>query len=762
MIFRIYNLLKLLCNSVLCFGVLITTSVNAQISTGGDASLKFGESKNNFNYSEVLLNMNVSNDYLTTWFQFEYSNPPEIGLTKNGLRKFRVDYVADNIELSVGDIYKIWGRGLILNQFDDQDVDLDNGYRGLSFGLIENDYSLNLIAGNSNISNITSDYMYDLDLEVRKPNYFPKHSLFGGDLELFRGQVSLATSFLQSRESHPINAGMQPDSIDVIHRIHGLRSGYEGNSISGYVELANKLTLLPTSIGSDDHEDFRPYNGTSLFANLNYYFNTSPFDGWSLMMEYKNYNTTKINPDQRNNYVNNYDMNLIFTQPPTVIREHSSVLLARLIPQVNFNDEVGYQFSLVGPVSNLGYFTLNYQAASRTSLWSKEFPDTVNALFSSKWASDSSVTYLPYNDDVTFPYNELYVEMEGYINKIRYQLGFGYTNKISEYHSLYSSSQNNSWDTGESFTDLNNSGTWDLGEPFNDLYSIVNERLENKYTNAITVPTLFNYNLGNGLSIDLKYEYQRLKSGVNYNFTLSSDEYFEDLDGDGLWDMAELFTDDNENGEWDGAEDTWYDWWLNGWLTDDQLPDYDTNGNGEYDIGEQFSDADGDGIWDPAESFTDLDGDGVWDDGEVLDDMNNDGAWTPKGTYVDSTRSNFYAYDGDSDEKLAREFQNNHMLTIGLGKSPHWSLSLTIESSTAYEYGPQPLSISNPLEDFLGNIMDMENKWVAIDLMININSNTRLDLMYGTLRGGVICSNGICRYVEPFDDGFKLSLTSVF
>ena len=45
--------------------------------------------------------MNGNNDYLTTWFQFEFSDPPEIGL-KNGLRKFRIDYAADNIELSVG------------------------------------------------------------------------------------------------------------------------------------------------------------------------------------------------------------------------------------------------------------------------------------------------------------------------------------------------------------------------------------------------------------------------------------------------------------------------------------------------------------------------------------------------------------------------------------------------------------------------------------------------------------------------------------
>ena len=77
--------------------------------------MKFGESKNEFNYSEVLLNMNISHDYLETWFQFEYSKPPEIGIGINGLRKFRVDYSDGPFELSIGDIYKIWGRGLILN-----------------------------------------------------------------------------------------------------------------------------------------------------------------------------------------------------------------------------------------------------------------------------------------------------------------------------------------------------------------------------------------------------------------------------------------------------------------------------------------------------------------------------------------------------------------------------------------------------------------------------------------------------------------------
>ena len=62
------------------FLLVIHTFIFAQISVGGDAELKFGESKNNYNFSEVFLNMNISNDNLSTWFQFEYSEPPEIGI----------------------------------------------------------------------------------------------------------------------------------------------------------------------------------------------------------------------------------------------------------------------------------------------------------------------------------------------------------------------------------------------------------------------------------------------------------------------------------------------------------------------------------------------------------------------------------------------------------------------------------------------------------------------------------------------------------
>ena len=737
----------------------------AQLIVGGDTELKFGESKNNYNFSEVFLNLSISTDMISTWSQFEYSDPPELGKTTNGLRKFRLDYSNGPLDLSVGDIYKLWGRGLILNQFDDQNVNLDNGYRGLSFGLIEDDYSLNLISGLSNISRVSTDYTADLDSELRVPNHLSNHSLFGGDMEFFRGPFNLGLSFLQSRQSHPIfnSLDFQVDTLSLVHRTHGLRGGYNGSAISGYFEYANKSTILPESTINDTYSDaYNPYNGFSLFTNLNYYFSFPPFNEWSLMIEYKNYNLTKINPDERNNYIKNFDMNLIYTQPPTVMREHSSVLLARMIPQVNYSDEVGYQVALVGPVESLGYFTLNYQAASRTNEWYKEFPDTLNAILSSKWTSDSSLTLMPYKSAVALPYNELYIEMEGYIKKLRYQLGLAWTNNVPEYHVVYNSSRNGRWDETEPFTDDNGNGSWDDEEVYTDHYSIVNERIEEKYQNAFTLPTLFNYKFSSGWSLDLKYEFQRLEKGIRYINTLYEDEVFQDLDGDGIWDSAEEFQDLDGDGVWDAAEQSWYDWWLNGWITDDQLPDYDLNGNGIYDVGEEFSDSDGDGVWDSAEEFQDLDGDGVWDAAEEFDDVNNDDVWTASGVYVDSSRSNFYVLNGKNDGNQSKDFQYNHMITVGLGRSPNWSLSLTIESSSTFEYGPQIPSIINPLERFLSNFMDLENKWIALDLMVNISDNIRLDVMYGTLRGGIICSNGICRYVEPFDDGFKLSLTSVF
>ena len=85
----------------------------------------YGDSYDFYSFSENRLNMNFFYNNLQAWLQYEYSNPPELGNSMNKLRKVRLEYEYGDWLIKFGDIYEIWGRGLILNQLDDQIIDFD-------------------------------------------------------------------------------------------------------------------------------------------------------------------------------------------------------------------------------------------------------------------------------------------------------------------------------------------------------------------------------------------------------------------------------------------------------------------------------------------------------------------------------------------------------------------------------------------------------------------------------------------------------------
>lgn len=81
---------------------------------------------------------------------------------------------------------------------------------------------------------------------------------------------------------------------------------------------------------------------------------------------------------------------------------------------------------------------------------------------------------------------------------------------------------------------------------------------------------------------------------------MRGDSGWLDNDGDGLFDPAESFTDDNLNGVYDEAESY-----------------VDANENGVYDVGELFNDANNNLVWDDAEPFTDANGNLTYDYSEA-------------------------------------------------------------------------------------------------------------------------------------------------
>ena len=99
--------------------------------------------------------------------------------------------------------------------------------------------------------------------------------------------------------------------------------------------------------------------------------------------------------------------------------------------------------------------------------------------------------------------------------------------------------------------------------------------------------------------------------------TTEGDEPFIDVNGNGTWDDAEWWEDDNDNDEIDEAE-PFVDANGDGIYNDSEFYD-DANDNNEYDDGEKFYDTNDNGLIDDAEEFTDTNENGVWDGGPAIE-----------------------------------------------------------------------------------------------------------------------------------------------
>lgn len=85
----------------------------------------------------------------------------------------------------------------------------------------------------------------------------------------------------------------------------------------------------------------------------------------------------------------------------------------------------------------------------------------------------------------------------------------------------------------------------------------------------------------------------------------------------------------------------------------------------------------------------------------------------------------------------------SQLTTLSISRSPNLIISGTAE-------------ITNDEEDPSG-----QKHWIKGELTYKFTSSNTLMLSYGSERGGLQCSSGICRYVNPFN-GFRLTLINNF
>lgn len=431
---------------VCCF--LITAVGITQFS--GSLSHSYGKSNNNFNFQESFIDINGNWNQWAGWIQFEISNPPELGRKFTGLRKFRIEYTKGPLSLQMGDIYTFWGRGLMVNMVEDQAVDLDTGIRGGLVNWTNNFLDLALLSGSQKIWRLTNQV---IDYDNRIPNYGVENFLYGSRISGHYKGWNGGVQVLKVEEDHPDAKGII-EKVD--HLLMGATLDYFGENGDVGLEWVKKDSI-----------------GFGLFGNVNMYL-----WGWSLGGSYKNYHFANLGPDHRWDFVNYAGGVLTIQQMPTVFKEHSTRLLSRITHIIDYNDEVGFDIHLEGPINPQSQLTLVYAQSSRHNEW-------VWNNKSIKWEMISSSVNMPSSKNELNPFKEFYAELDGNLmnGNFHYTVGIGTTEDVID---LY----------------LNR-------------YTGSDQILIYEAVSAQTFPTHFSYTLNTHYSLEVKYEYQELKKGIH-------------------------------------------------------------------------------------------------------------------------------------------------------------------------------------------------------------------------------------------------------
>ena len=407
-------------NSLITFFLFFST-LYSQVNITNELEVRYGDSANDYNYNELIFDTRISlfkpNYMIEGILSFERSNPPEIGLDERGLRKYLIGYYKENWSLEFGDIYQTWGRGLILNQLDYQNLDFDTGAEGVGFKFSKPNLSVNLIVGDLALSKSTTSHS---GYNPRIPNYFIDQFIYGADFNHFIKGFNYGLSILAVEEN----------SQDINHNLSNFRIGkdyYAGDIF---------LSLIRKDSKKDNFDQNKQGSGFYL-SNTNYLSN------WSITTSYRSMKIDINDPLSRDNLSENFGNALDIQRSPTGYYLHTFRLLSRTTQEVNLNDEIGLEFQVSGPLNSNNIVAINFMKSSSTKQWYQ--------ILGGEWAGKEN-SFFPTSDNSAYPFEEIYLEFSGYSKNgnVYYKTGIDFQNEV--FNVLSNSSENKSYEINKSQT----------------------------------------------------------------------------------------------------------------------------------------------------------------------------------------------------------------------------------------------------------------------------------------------------------------------
>ena len=420
-------------NSLITFFLFFST-LYSQVNITNELEVRYGDSANDYNYNELIFDTRISlfkpNYMIEGILSFERSNPPEIGLDERGLRKYLIGYYKENWSLEFGDIYQTWGRGLILNQLDYQNLDFDTGAEGVGFKFSKPNLSVNLIVGDLALSKSTTSHS---GYNPRIPNYFIDQFIYGADFNHFIKGFNYGLSILAVEENNQ----------DINHNLSNFRIGKDYSAGDIFLSLIRKDS-------KKDNFDQNKQGSGFYLSNTNYLSN------WSITTSYRSMKIDINDPISRDNLSENFGNALDIQRSPTGYYLHTFRLLSRTTQEVNLNDEIGLEFQVSGPLNSNNIVAINFMKSSSTKQWYQ--------ILGGEWAGKEN-SFFPTSDNSAYPFEEIYLEFSGYSKNgnIYYKTGIDFQNEV--FNVLSNSSENKSYEINKSQTvplllSFNTSSKW--------------------------------------------------------------------------------------------------------------------------------------------------------------------------------------------------------------------------------------------------------------------------------------------------------------
>ena len=713
-----------------------------------------------FIINENLFDLGVSFNQLYFFTKLEYSEYPVFGIERinphDMIHSYYLEYLGDRLNVKLGNIYSLYTRGLIINTYQDQDIDFDNSILGveLSYDLLDwmRVYSIYgsdtyefRINPQSQLNELSFDHITGFigselsffDNLILNLQYMNQELIVDEDVRI-SGSETGGDNFIDYHSdktfiiSDHIKENFELFYADDITK-YNINSDKIGLSVQSYVfgvdvyaeYVINKYTRLDPGVVVGKELD-----GCSLYASL-----SADLFNVGITYEFKRYD-------------NPYYIETI-SSAPFVYREASSVLQSRLSHLMSFVNEVGHQFDVLYPFGDSFMLNLNLSTArriheSRASTYNYAlsydiesfdldvYPssgiDSAYTIINNHWVETSSHSKLEYDESPSlldvitmdrdhflyayWPYRQIYVGLSGYLfdDKLDFTVGYDFFDHIKE------------WGAGN-----------ESGITFN-YYNYDYESIEESIHDAIS-----DYWIG----IDAEYDgyMENLQPLIDIGYYTQ-----EEAEAVALGSLSYPLDEIN-----DVVIETYTDLYMD--TASDSLENYISN----YQNNSKWLYTRESAVTVPTKFGWNL-GKG----NSIL--LSFERQWREVEYNKDVTYNTSDNYNDVTVSKIER-FDETYLSLSLKRKNITLSLFSNNEKFKRIKYG----------NDDLKEIIDKEAEedWNGVQLTFNIKenksqildsilSNSKLSIFYGSQKGGLVCANGVCAMQPQFIDGIKLSFSRIF